>query len=478
MSAHRRKLARLPCKSALAAVVCLALGGCTVGPKYHRPPVAAPPIYRGAPADSAQPTAGSLGDMAWWHVFSDPVLQDLLRRARTGNADVRIAAGRVELVQAQFRAIRAAYGPQVIAQADETQQRISPIGLPRNRTTGNPAGSANIVNMQATWEIDFWGKYRSANQAGRATLLASQAAQQAVMTTLVADVASAYFDLLALSEQRRAAQEGVAMRVNSLNLILARKDSGVASLTDVRMAETQVEQARELVTNLQQSITIREDEIRMLLGANPGDVPKDSDIWKEMVPEVGPGLPSTLIERRPDIREAEQNLIAANANIGVARAAYFPNIGLTAEGGLESTAFHNLFTGPAETWLLQPAINLPIFTAGRIRAYVQQTEAQQKISLNVYEASVHGAFRDVSDALAYRERAVQAEQEQQRLANAAKSAADLSRARFNSGVVSYLQVLETDQISLSAQINLARIRYDRLNATVQLYRALGGGWQP
>ena len=319
MSAHHRKPVRRPWKSALAVTMCLALEGCTVGPKYHRPPVAVPPAYRGAPANASQPATGSLGDMTWWQVFSDQALQELLRRARTGNADVRIAAGRVELVQAQFRAIRAAYGPQVVAQADDTLQRISPIGLPRNRTTGNPAGSANIVNLQATWEIDFWGKYRSANAAGRATLLASQAAQQAVMTTIVADIASAYFDLLALSEQRRAAEESVAMRINTLNLILARKDGGVASLTDVRMAETQVEQARELVTNLRQSITLREDEIRMLLGENPGDVPKDSDIWKETVPKVGPGLPSTLIERRPDIREAEQNLIAANANIGVAR---------------------------------------------------------------------------------------------------------------------------------------------------------------
>lgn len=460
-----------------SSVLALTLTGCTVGPSYHRPNVPLPPAYATAPGTSPSGSE-SLGEQRWWKIFDDPALQELIREARTNNPSVTIAAARVALVRAQISVLRASYSPEVYAVANESLQRISPIGLPRNRTTGNPAGSASILGAQASWEIDFWGKYRRANEAARASLLAGQAAQDAVFTSLVADVASAYFDLLSLDEQERIAQQGVALRQSELNLIRTEITQGVVSAETAHVAEARLQSARLELIPLRERVTQREDELRALAGEISGAVPRDRSLWTEHLPELGPGIPSSLLERRPDIREAEQSLIAANANIGVAESAYFPNISLTAAGGLESTAFHNLFTTNASTWLLQPQLNVPVFTFGRIRAAVNEARAEQQSLVGAYRGAVFTAFRDVADALAFRQAAehLEASSEAQEIQDS--QATTLVQQRLDQGVSSAMEVMDAEGITLAARRYRAVYRGDQLISAVHLYRALGGGWQP
>lgn len=454
----------------------LTIGACTVGPDYHRPALDTPADYRGVERSAGKPVAG-LGDLAWWEVFRDPVLQELLREARTDNADSRVAAARVDLVRAQVAALRASQAPQVDAAVNETVERISPIGLPQNRTGADPAGSATILQGEASWEIDFWGKYRRGNEAGRASLLAGQAAQRAVATSLVAAVASAYFNLLALDEQLKIAETSLTAQRAAERLTLARMDGGVDSQIDLRNAQARAAGLQARLLHVREVRENQENALCMLLGRSPQTVPRGMTLAQEAVPEVGPGIPSSLLERRPDVLQAEQQLIAANADIGVAKAAYFPNIGLTAGGGRESTALHNLFTADAATWMLQPSFNVPIFTGGRIHAQLRQAEAERTVRLNVYVASVHRALRDVADALAYRARAVAAERDQETATRDAGDVAGLSAQRVRAGLADQLESLSADENRLQAEYDLATARFQRLDATVQLYGALGGGWR-
>ncbi len=468
----------------LSLARCIALGatlslltGCTVGPNYHRPAVPLPSAY--APtAAPATTSAASLGDLAWWNLFHDPDLQTLIRQALADNPDIKIAAARVDFVQAEFLGLRASYEPQINAQLNETQQRISPIGLPKDRTSGNPAGSATILGAQASWEIDFWGKYRRADQAARATILSSHAARNAVRSSLVAAVATAYFNLLQLDEELKASNQLLTLHQQALALLQARLQQGVSALPDVHLAEIQLQQQHQNIALIQQAINDRESEIRSLLGETTGPIQRASSLAAESLPAVAPGLPSSLIARRPDIQQAEQDLIAANANIGVVKAQYFPNIGLTAGGGLESTAFHNLFSGNAATWLLQPAINIPVFTGGRIHAQILQADAQRNIAAQQYVATVQSAFRDVAQALTYRAQTDQIGTQQATIVAAAQDSSTLASARLDAGVSSSLEVIQSDQNLINARIEAARIKRQQLDAVVHLYRALGGGWQP
>ena len=453
------------------------LAGCTVGPDYSRPPIPIPTAFPQDAAPAGMGRSQSLGDLAWWSVFRDPALQQLIRRAYAANPDIRLAAARQDLARAQVLSAEADFEPQVRAQANETGQRISPIGLPKNRTSGDPAGSANILGAQATWEIDFWGKYRRANEAGRALLLSSRAAQQAVMSSLGRAVATAYFNLLDLDAQQRDARLALTLREQSLALTQTRLRQGVSSLSDVRAAEIEVQKAHQLIARLQRAGADRESEICELLGETSGPIPRGLSLWQETLPLVQAGLPSALLERRPDIREAEQQLVAATADIGLAESAYFPNIGLTAEGGLESTDLARLFTGDAATWLLQPALNLPVFTGARIRANVLKAKAQRDIAIQQYSATVEGAFKDVAQALAHRDEAERSEMRQAATVEEAASALSLADARLDAGADSLLDALQTRQTSISARMDLADRRYERLAALCQLYSALGGGWR-
>lgn len=463
---------------AMLASLLLMTSGCTVGPNFHRPKLNTPDVYRGAPPLAGSAQTAPTPPLAWEQVFTDTTLQQLIRTALAKNDDLAIAADRIEEARAALHLTRAQIYPNLQGQVNFTEQRLSQAGLPGDKVSGSPEGSATIGAVNMDWEIDFWGKYRRAREAARATLLATVASQQAVRITLISEVASAYYQLRAYDDELQTATQSLALRQQSLTLTEAREKGGVASMLDVRQAQTLVNESRQEITTLQRLMPQTENELRVLLGEYPGPIPRGEPLAKNEIPAIPTGLPSQLLERRPDIREAEETLRAANANIGVVHADYFPNIGLTAAAGTESTAFRNLLTGSASAWLIQPTINLPIFTAGRIHSREQEAAAEQQAALHSYRGVVLQAFREVSDALVARDSAHQQRVEQQHRVQITEDAAFLSRARYKGGVSNYLEVLETERTSLGAKLSLTEAEYEERDATLRLYRALGGGWQP
>jgi multidrug efflux system outer membrane protein len=457
-----------------AAVIAASVAGCTVGPNYHRPAIDAPSNYRGDPsANGAPPSPESLGDAKWWMVFQDTQLQALIRTALQQNFDVRIAATRVLQAQAQLGITRADQFPTLSGGADlnTTRNPKSPIFAPYQVDSGELA-------LSAAWELDFWGKYRRATEAARADVLASEWGQRAVISSLVSQVASAYFQLRELDLELEIARKTLDSRQNSLKLEQALEQNGSVSLVDVRQSEQLVYTASAEVPDLERRIEQQENLISTLLGQNPGPVTRGLDLVSEPhAPVVPVGLPSALLERRPDIRQAEQNLVAANAEIGVARSAYFPSISLTGTGGFQSDSLARLFGGPAGLWNFGPSLNQPIFTAGKIHSNVKLAEAQQQQAVLTYQQSIQQAFRDVSDALVGYQKDRKFREQQELLTASAEDATRLANVRYNSGVASYLEVLTNDTNYFSAQLNLAQARFNELNDLVTLYAALGGGWQ-
>jgi multidrug efflux system outer membrane protein len=332
--------------------------------------------------------------------------------------------------------------------------------------------------LSASWELDFWGKYRKATEAARADLAASEWGRKAVLSSLVSNVASAYFQLRTLDLQLTITRDALKSRQESLRLTRVLADGGSVPLMDVRQAEQLVYAASTQIPQLEKEIEQQENAISILVGQNPGDIVRGRKLTDQpLLPTVPAGLPSQLIERRPDIRQAEEQLIAANARIGVAKAAYFPTIALTGAGGFQSTALASLFTGPAGLWNIGPSVSVPIFEGGRIRNSVLVTESQQRQALLTYQQTTQGAFRDVSDALvAYRKAREMCEQ-QQLLTAAAEDAARLSHVRYEAGATSYLEVLTNETNAYNAELNLSQTRFGEVLALVQIYSALGGGWQ-
>jgi outer membrane protein, multidrug efflux system len=458
---------------ALTATAILA-SGCTVGPNYKKPAVDVPGTYRGlAPEETEKSDAVSLGDQKWWDVFQDQQLQSLIRTAVQQNYDVRIAAARILQAQAQLGITRADQFPTVSAGAGIADQRSA-----RGKFFPAFETSTGQASVSAAWELDFWGKFRRATEAARANLVASEWARQEVLLTLVANVSGAYFQLRALDLELEISKRTLASRQESLRLTTILADRGSTSLLDVRQAEQLVFTAAAEIPSLEQQIEQEENLISILLGKNPDTVVRGQALTEQTRPPVVPaGLPSSLLERRPDIREAEQQLIAANAQIGVAKAAYFPQISLSGSAGLQSTALTNLFSGPSGTWDFGTSLAQPIFTAGRIRSNVRFAQAQQQASLLFYQQTIQGAFRSVSDGLiAYRKtREFRAQQEL--LFQSAQDAARLSHMRYSGGVTGYLEVLTNETNAFSAELGLVQAQLNELLALVQLYEALGGGWQ-
>jgi multidrug efflux system outer membrane protein len=461
------------------------LSGCAVGPNYKRPTVDVPGIYRGAspvapapPAENAtvsaaQQTAASLGDEKWWDVFQDEELRNLVRIALKSNYDVRIAATRVLEAQAQLGITRADQYPSLAvggAAADQRSPRIGPI----------PSYEVSLgqVTASAAWNLDFWGRYRRATESARAALLANEWSRKQVMATLVANVATSYFQLRQLDLELEISNRTLGSRSQSLKLTQTLEQHGISSLLDVRQSEQLVYTAAEEVPDFERQIAQQENTISILLGRNPGNIPRGLKLTEQPhAPEVPAGLPSSLLERRPDIQEAEQNLIAANAQIGVARSAYFPQISLTGSAGFEAPALTSLFTGPAGLWNFGASFTQPIFEGGRIKSNVRLAEAQHEQLLLTYQQTIQGAFRDVSNALiAYRKNREFRIQQEQLLASA-QDAARLSEVRFKAGTTDYLEVLTNETNSFTAELGLAQAQGNELIALVQLYQALGGGWQ-
>jgi multidrug efflux system outer membrane protein len=451
------------------------LGGCTVGPNYKRPNTDAPAAFRGlTPEETANASAQSLGDQKWWEVFQDEQLQKLIRTALQQNYDARIAATRVLEAQEQVVLARANQLPTLNVTGTGTGQRNPAVGP-------IPAYSFNYgrITANAAWDADFWGKYRRGTEAARANLLATGWARQEVNATLVANVAAAYFQLRELDLELDISQKALASRKESLDLTKTLEEHGINSILDVRQAEQLVYTAAADIADLQRRIGQQEDFLSILLGNNPAPItPRGNELIDQPhAPMVPAGLPSALLERRPDIRQAEELLVAANARIGVARAAYFPDISLTAQPGFLSASLTSLFSGSAGLWTFAGTITQPIFEGGALRSNVRLAEAQQQEALLTYQQSIQGGFRDVSDALiAYRQNQ-EFRAQQELLANAAQDAAQLSGKRYQAGTTNYLEVLTNETNYLTAELGLAQARLNELLALVQIYKALGGGWQ-
>jgi len=457
----------------LIAMAFLMLTGCTLGPKYKRPQVTVPDTYRGLAPDAGPQTVASIGDEKWWSVYRDPQLQALIREALAQNYDVRIAATHVLQAQAALGITRADQFPIITGGASTSNDRI-----PATTATQEYEASPFQVNLSLFWELDFWGKFRRSTEAARATVLATEWGQKAVVSSLVSNVASAYFQLLELDSEMNISRRTLDSRKESLRLVQVRAKGGVTSLLDVRQSEQLVYTAAGIIPDLERRIEQQENLISILLGKNPGAVIRGKPLVENaLLPAVPAGLASSLLERRPDIQSSEQQLVAANARIGVAKAAYFPQITLTATGGYESSALTNLFTGPAGFWSVGGQLLQPIFTAGKIRSNVRLTEAQQQEAIFVYQQSIQQAFREVSDSLIAYRKNQEFRAQQELLTNSAQDATRLANMRYQGGVTSYLEVLDSDTRYFDAQLGLAQAQLNERLALVQLYNALGGGWQ-
>lgn len=463
---------------ALTAALAVVASACaTVGPDYVRPVTPVPESYRGAADASAAAaaTATSLGDQQWSAVFVDETLRELIAAALQQNHDVRIAAARVLEARALAGIARADQFPTVTGQAVAEGQRTS-VG-----TSDGEARTGGVMQIggAVSWELDFWGKYRRATESARAQLVASEWGRRAVMSSLVSDVAGGYFGLLALDLELGVATRTLTTREESLRLTQIREAGGATSLVDVRQAEQLVLGARAAIVDLRRRIELQENFLSLLSGALPAPVARGQALTAQpRPPDVPTGLPSTLLARRPDIQEAEQLLVSANAEIGVARSNYFPQITLTGSGGVASTALTALFTGAGAAWTAGAAAVQPIFTAGRTRSQVELAEARREEATLIYQRTVQRAFREVSDSLVDYARSRELRETQEQLVIAAQDARRLADLRYQGGVSSYLEVLDSDTRLFSAELDLSDAQLGELTAFVEIYRALGGGWEP
>jgi len=459
------------------SLISIFLAGCgasRVGPDYKRPPVDPPAVFRGDTETPTPASLRSLADYQWWEVFKDEQLQHLVRTALEQNYDVRIAARHVLQARAQLGITRADEFPTLTAGTLASNQRIPGSGpIPAFET------SPTELNLAVSWEADFWSKFRRGTEAAQASLLESEWARQAVITTVIADVATAYFQLRELDLEMEIAQRTLKSREASLELVKLQEQYGAASSLEVRQAEQLVYIAAAQIPELERRIEQQENAISILLAENPAAIRRGLKLTEQPhLPEIPPGLPSSLLERRPDIRQAEQRLIAANARIGVAKAAYFPQLTLTGASGFRTTALSSLFSGPAGLWSLVGAVAQPIFTGGRLSSGVKLTEEQQQEALLAYQKSVQQSFREVSDALVARKKNREFRFQQERLVRSARETARLADLRYRRGVTSYLEVLDSNTRAFEAELGLAQARLNELLALVQLYKALGGGWEP
>ncbi len=452
------------------------LSACAVGPNYKRPDVPAPPQFRGADAQAANT---SIGDLAWTEVFHDEALQALVKEAVDKNFDVGIAAARVLEARAQLGVSRSALLPSVDARGQFNANRNSSVG---QFVFVRPGTNLDVSYTQAGfalgWELDVWGRIRRLNESARAQYLASEEAQRAVVTTLIGDVASSYYELRELDLELEIAKKTRDAAANSLSLVQVRRDGGAATGLDVRQAEQLLYTATAQIASTERAIAQTENALSLLLGHAPSEITRGRTLEAQELPQQVPsGLPSDLLERRPDIRQAERELIAANALIGAAKAQYFPQITLTGFLGGQSRALTDLFTGPARSWNVAPAATLPIFNASRIRNTVRVTEAQQQTALLSYQKAIQTAFREVSDSLVDYSKTVEQREQQALLVEALRDSLNLSSLRYTGGIDSYLQVLDAQRNLFQGELVLARLRQRELTAIVQLYRALGGGWK-
>ncbi|MGH9353171.1 MAG: efflux transporter outer membrane subunit [Terriglobia bacterium] len=448
--------------------------GCMVGPNYQKPKVSLPAGWR-SPAS----TASSLGELKWWALFKDPALGQLIRTALDQNKNLLIAAARVTQAQAELGVTRANQYPEIDAGASMERERLS-----RTGSFPLPASFSSQLNLfsispQISYQTDFWGQYRRATAAARANLLATEEAQRNVIISVVSGVAQGYFTLRELDSELQITQRTVASYQDSLHLTRIRFEGGVASELDVRQAETQLYTAQATIPAFEQQIGQEEDTISILLGQNPEAIPRGLALTEQPLPlNVPAGLPSQLLERRPDIMQAEDQLIAASEQIGIARAQFFPQIPLTGSGGFQSSQLSSLFAGPAGVFQLAANLTAPVFTAGRLRSNLRAVQAEYRETLISYQQTIQQALREVDDSLIAYQKTLRQRTADEALVTAAQKAVDLSNIRYRNGVATYLDVLDSERTLFSAQLSLAQVQGNTLVSVVQLYEALGGGWQP
>ncbi|HWD19098.1 MAG TPA: efflux transporter outer membrane subunit [Verrucomicrobiae bacterium] len=455
----------------LCAILFLTIAGCAVGPDYHRPPVQAPPVFRGGAL-----ATNSLGDLAWWQVFSDPTLQNLIRTALTNNHDARIAAARVEQARAIWGENRSLFFPQV--------NYLGGIGVGKNvqnnvpASTGGKSGMGILADANVSWEIDLFGRIRRLNESARAQFFASEEGRRNILSLLVADVAQAYFQLLALDQEFRIACDSTNSFGQSLKIFSERYRGGVASKLEVASAEALMASAATSALEIQRQTIAQENLICMLLGVNPRAVARGRGLLaEELSPDVPPGLPSALLERRPDIRQAEDNLRSANALIGVAKADFFPRLTLTGLLGQTSSELSTFTAGANNAWTVAAGLAGPIFEGGLLKSQYHAARAVWDETRLEYESTILTAFREVADALAGRDIFAAERIEQTRAVAAYEEAVKLANERFTQGRASYYEVLQEQQLLFPAENTLTQIQLDQLLSVIQLYRALGGGWE-
>ena len=456
---------------AAPALCALLLAGCLVGPDYRRPQVETPPSWR-----SAEKEARQLTDTAWWQQFGDPVLGELIAVALKENKDLLLATARVEEFLGRYQVARAPLFPAIGAGASAGRSRTTELGqIPL------PAGTRNPYNVYqagffASWELDFWGKYRRASEAARADLIGAEEGKRSVILSLVASVAGSYVNLRDLDRQLEVAQRTATSREESYKIFQLRFQGGLISELELSQVKSEYEQALATIPALEKSIAQQEDFLSVLLGCNPGPMARGKTIDGLALPAVPAGLPSELLDARPDIRQAEQELISANAQIGVARAQFFPSISLTGMFGGESTTLSNLFSGPARSWSWTVPVLQPVFTGGSIAGQVRTAEAFRKEALFQYQKAIQNAFRDVEDALVDQDRTRQQLQAQARQLEALRVYARTARLRYDNGYTSYLEVLDAEQSLFSAELGYVQTQGALFQALIDLYKAMGGGW--
>jgi multidrug efflux system outer membrane protein len=449
------------------------IGGCMVGPNYHKPVVQHPTAFRDLrESPQAEAQVASYADLPWWQVFQDPQLQDLIRTALKQNYDMQLATERINAERAQLAITRSYLFPQVQGSGNFTGGKEQSFQSKSNFFA---------LTADAAFQLDFFGKLRRETEAARAQLLATEDAQRTVMLTLVSDVASDYFTLLELYLELQITRDTVKSQEDSVKLTRLRLDHGLATKLDVLQSQQVLDTANAAVPDLERQIGQEEDAISILLGHYPESVRRGRPLAEQpLPPDVPPGMPSTLLERRPDIRQVEQNLIAANAEIGVARAAFFPQISLTGSGGGafgRSTLLTGLMSSQTGIWSYGAQVSEPIFTGGALRGNLRFAESQQRQELIAYKQVIQLSFRDVSDALIGYQKLHQVRVAQETTVKDLQDSVDTSLRRYRGGITTYLEVLDGQRSLFTAELTLAQARGNEYQSLVQLYKALGGGWQ-
>jgi multidrug efflux system outer membrane protein len=449
----------------------IVLSACMVGPNYQRPDVDMPDTWR-----FGEKEATDIVNTAWWEQFQDPVLNELINTALQENKDVKFAAAAIEEYVGRYGIARSPLFPQIYAEATAGRDRSTEKGsAPLSPAVENPANNYQAF-LSASWEIDLWGKLRRSTEAARADLLSTEEAKRTVILSLVSSVAAAYINLRDLDKQLEIAKQTAKTREDSYNLFKLRFEGGVISELELSQVKSEYEQALSTIPSIEKTIVQQENALSVLLGRNPGSIPRGKNVDELKLPAVPAGLPSDLLANRPDIRQAEQDLIAANARIGVARAQYFPSISLTGLFGWASTDLSDLFSGPAKTWSWAAPVTAPIFTGGAISGQVKEAEAIQQQALINYQQVIQTAFRETEDNLVDQRKTKEQLETLKQQVGSLRNYAQIARLRYDNGYTSYIEVLDAERSLFSAELTYAQTQGLLFQALINLYKAMGGGW--